>query len=282
MASLKRLAAAIRSGEVSAMNHSALIYGPPKSGKTRLVGTAAELKEVTKIWWFDLENGAETLLHMDLSEEALDKVEYIKVADTKDTPWAIETMLKALTSKEGVWISASAGRVVSVKDKVDGDIFFKLSDCTGTELIVVDSATQLGASALNATMMGKAHTVKPTFDEYGLMGKWLGDIMSVIQQAANTNFVVITHETMMEDNDGRTKFFPICGTMKFSMSLAKYFGTVVYTSMKMKKHTAGSGTDYANDKLTGSRLGVAMERATELSMKALLIDGGILGGKRVG
>lgn len=275
MASLKKLAAAIKSGEADARNHSTLIYGPPKCGKTQLVGTAAALPEVRRIYWFDLENGADTLLHMGLPDEALDKIEYIKVADTRDTPWGIETMLKSLTSREGVWISAEAGRVVASKDKVDGDIFFKLSECRGDEVVVIDSGTQLGASALNAACLGKPHTFKPTFDEYGLMGKWLGDCMSVIQQAQHTNFVMITHETMMEDNDGKTKFFPICGTQKFSMSLAKFFGTVVYCHMKMKKHCAASSTSFANDKLTGSRLNVEIEKG-ELSMKALLVDSGII------
>ena len=56
-------------------NHSTLLYGPPKTGKTQLVGTAAKIKEFNKIVWIDLENGSETLLHMGLTEEELDKIE---------------------------------------------------------------------------------------------------------------------------------------------------------------------------------------------------------------
>ena len=59
-------------------NHSILLYGPPKTGKTQLVGTAAKIKEFDKIVWIDLENGSETLLHMGLKPEELEKIELIR------------------------------------------------------------------------------------------------------------------------------------------------------------------------------------------------------------
>lgn len=281
MATLKALAAAIQSGAQAALNHAILIYGPPKTGKTRLVATAAKIPEVTKIWWFDLENGAETLLHMGLTDDELDKIEYIKVTDTREAPWACETLLKTICTSRGAWISQATGRVVDAKARKEGDIFFKLSDCKNSELVVVDSGTQLGLSAMNAAIYGQPHSYKLQLDDYGLAGKWLGDIMSVMQQATHTNFVLITHETMVEDNDKKIKFFPMCGTAKFSLSMAKFFGTVVYTHMKMKKHCAGSSTSFSNDKITGSRLNIAME-TSELSMHALLIDGGIIPKKKAG
>lgn len=259
-------------------NHSILIYGPPKGGKTRLIATAAKLKEVAKIYWFDIENGIETLLNMDLTDEELAKIVVIKIADTRDNPIAIETLLKCMTSKVPVKICETHGKVdcAECAKAARGFINFSLKECRHNELIVIDSGSQLGDSALAAACLGKPNMYKPTFDEYGQVNKWLGDVMSVVQQCTNTNFVVATHELCMEDDEDKEKFVPLMGSRAFSLKCAKYFGTVVYVHKKLNKHTVGSSSTYLGDRLTGSRLGVAMETAEDKSMKAILVDSGVL------
>lgn len=259
-------------------NHSILVYGPPKTGKTRLVGTAAKIPEIKRIFWFDLENGVETLLGMGLTEEELDKITLIKIADTRDNPIGIETMLKALTSKTPVAICEKHGKVncaECAKASLPSISFF-LKDLTHNDLVVTDSGSQLGDSALGAACLGKDGMFKPTFDEYGMVNKWLGDICSVIQQCVNTNFVVLTHEIALEDDEGKDKFFPLMGSKQFSMKCAKYFGTVVYVHKKLNKHTAGSSSTYLGDRMTGSRVNAVIEKSGEISMRAILIEGGIL------
>lgn len=64
-----KLTELLKASNLKKPNHSILLYGPPKTGKTRLVGTAAKIKELDRIYWIDLENGSETLLHMGLTEE---------------------------------------------------------------------------------------------------------------------------------------------------------------------------------------------------------------------
>lgn len=259
-------------------NHSILIYGPPKSGKTRLVGTAAKIPEVKRLIWFDLENGIETLINMGLTEEEMAKITVYKVANTRENPIGIETFLKAFSAKTPIQICDAHGRVNCVecaKDKLPTTPFC-LKDLTHDDIVVIDSGSELGDSALAAACRGKPVDYKPTFDEYGSAGKWLGDIMSVIQQAVQTNFVMLTHEIALEDADGKDKFFPLVGTKAFSLKVAKYFGTVVYTSRKLGKHVAGSSSTYRPDVLTGSRVNAKLEDAKELSMEAILIEGGIL------
>lgn len=259
-------------------NHSILMYGPPKVGKTRLAGTAAKIPEIHKVYWFDLENGVETLLSLGLTDEELAKIVVIKVQDTRDNPIAIETILKALTSKTPIKICEAHGKIdcAECMKQSAGFISWHLGACTHNDLIVLDSGSQLGDSALAAACLGKPQMFKPTFDEYGMVNKWLGDVCSVIQQCANTNFVVLTHEIALEDDEGKDKIVPLMGSKQFSMKCSKFFGTVVYLHKKLNKHVAGSSSTYRSDVLTGSRINVKLEDSKDPSMTDILIKGGVL------
>jgi hypothetical protein len=260
-------------------NHSILIYGPPKTGKTRLAGTAAKIKEVARVFWFDGENGAETLLHMGLTPEEMDKVTLFKIRDTKDEPIFIETILKAFTSKTPVDICDMHGKVNCAECAKNGAprTKFFMKDCTHNDLIILDSGSQLGDSAMAALCLGKDSMFKPGWDEYGIQGKWLGDILTVVQQATYTNFAFLTHEICLEDDEGKDKFYPLMGTKAFSMKCAKYFGTVAYVHKKLNKHTAGSSSTYLGDRVTGSRVNARIEKnADSADMRAILVEGGII------
>lgn len=264
-------------------NHSILLYGPPKTGKTRLVGTAAEIPEIHNIYWFDGENGAETLLHMGLSEQAMEKIHVIKIPDTRDNPIFIETVLRAFSAKAPILICDKHGKAGCVEcakspELKDNVTSFSLGTCTHNDLVVIDSGSQLGDSALAATCLGKGDMYKPGWDEYGIQGKWLSDILMVIQQAKNTNFVVITHEIALENDEGKDQFFPLMGSKSFCMKVAKYFGTVAYIHKKLNKHVAGSSSTYRSDLVTGSRVNAMLEKtgAEGPNMRQILIEGGIL------
>ena len=130
-----------------------------------------------------------------------------------------------------------------------------------------------------AACLGKDIGFKPSFDEYGQAGFWLSDILSVVQQCHNTNFVVITHELVdTEEINGKQtdKIFPLMGTRAFCRKVSKYFGTVAYFHIKMGKHTAGSSSTYKSDTMTGSRVNAVLEKSKDLSMRDILVAGGIL------
>jgi hypothetical protein len=259
-------------------NHSILIYGAPGAGKTVMAGSAAKLKEIDNIYWFDLDNGAEAIIHSGLSLEELDKITIFKIPDTRDNPIAIETMLKCFSSKVPIKICNSHGIVACSACIKTGlpSTDFCLAQCTHNDLVVIDSGSQLGDSALNATMKGKDIMLKPGYDEYALSGKWLGDILSTIQQAQFTNFVILTQELPYKDHEGKDKIYPLVGTSNFSMKVSKYFGTVIYLHKKLNKHVGGSSSTYRGDLMTKSRLNVKVEDSKELTMRSILIDGGIL------
>lgn len=262
-------------------NHSVLIYGPPKTGKTQFVATAAKIPEIERIFWFDLEKGYETLLHMGLEPHEMQKIYIISIPDTRRNPVAIETMLRSLAGGKAVNICEAHGKIDCVDCKKAGAEItsFDLNACTHKDIVVVDSGSQLGDSALAAACLGKDVSFKPGFDEYGLAGFWLSDILSVIQQCKTTNFVVITHELIDEEeiNGKKTdKIFPLMGTRAFCRKVAKYFGTVCYFHLKLGKHVAGSSSTYRTDTMTGSRVGAQLEKSQALSMRDILISGGII------
>lgn len=262
-------------------NHSILLYGMPKTGKTRLVGTAAKLPEVERIFWFDGENGAETLLHMGMSDEELSKITLFSIPDTKRNPRFIETVLKAFTSKVPVKICDSHGKVGCVECE-KGQLpttEFHMPSLTKKDLVVIDSGSQLGDSALSLAMINKPVDAKPGWDEYALQVNWLSDVCSVIQAAHYTNFVMITHVIAIEEEFNgvvRDKLYPLVGTRNFCQKVAKYFGTVVFTEIKLGKHAAGSSSTYKSEAITGSRVNVELEKCKELSMRAILVDGGVI------
>lgn len=262
-------------------NHSILIYGDAKTGKTQFVGTSAKIPEFKRIFWVDLENGSETLLHMGLSQEEMSRIELIKIPDTREVPRGCETLLKMISSKVPISICHLHGKVgcVECAKLPDAATSFCLKDLTHEDLIVIDSGSQLGDSAIALACVGKPVEFKPSFDEWGAAGKYLGDILSVIQQAANTNFVVITHTIVVEEEVNgvkRDKIYPLLGTRNMSSKVAKYFGTVVFLELKMGKHTGGSSSNYKPNHTTGSRLNVKVESSKELDMRSIFIEGGIL------
>jgi len=281
---LSQIAQALQSAHASEKptNHSFLLYGPPKSGKTQLVATLAKSTAYDTIYWFDLENGSDTILRMykdgDLTLAEIDKIILIKIPDTREDPTAIETLLKTVASKSAVTICEAHGRVGCLqcsKDKAPS-IPFDYKSLTSRDAIVIDSMSQAGASALNMACKGRPVEFKPTFDEYGAMGKWLGDLCTVIQAAQYCDIYCITHVQILEDENKNDIYYPLCGTKNFSSNVAKYFGTVVFVTKKLKRHRAESSTLSSMNTLAGSRIGLELEATKELDLVSSLQQAGFL------
>lgn len=261
--------------------HSMLVYGMPKVGKTELAATIAKLNAVDNVYWFDLENGADTILDMyrrgRLTLEQLDKITLIKVPDTRENPTGMETLLRAIATRNPVKICEEHGKVACPQCTKDGSpvIDFCHSKLTDRDVIVIDSLSQAGVSALNMAMIGKAQEAKAEWDHYGMQGRFLSDLLTVIQAAQYTNFICITHVQVLEDDAGKDVYSPMCGTKTFSAGVAKYFGSIIYAEMKMKKHKAGSSTSYNAMTQAGSRIGIVLEKEDELDLSIALPKAGL-------
>ena len=245
------------SQRVANKSHRVLVFGPPKSGKTELVG---KLATRFNLLYFDLENGVDTLLK--LPPEAQDRVEVFSLPDTRDFPVAIETMLKVIRGNK-VKFCHTHGKVNCALCAKNPDAIWnevELNSLGPDTIVVIDSITQLTNSAIAHITKGTDELYKLQTDDWGNLGKLLDIFLSHVQQAS-FNVVCISHETEVEMQDGKQKLVPTAGTRNFSRNTAKYFDEVIYCEVKNKTHVAGSSTTYANNILTGSRTGLRTEDA---------------------
>jgi adenosyl cobinamide kinase/adenosyl cobinamide phosphate guanylyltransferase len=249
--------------------HRALIFGPPKSGKTELAG---KLAERYNLLWFDLENGYETLLKLPQSWK--ERIDIVSIPDTKVFPIAIETMLKVITGQK-VSICEEHGKVSCAlcKKEEKPETTVELNALGDDWIVVVDSLTQLSNSAMNHLTKTEPDTYKPEWTDYRNQGQLLDKFLSQLQQA-KYNVVVITHEAEVEMEDGKKKLVPVAGTTNFSRNTAKYFDHVVYAEIKNRKHNFASSTVYSNNILTGSRTSVELEKNAEPTLLDIFTEQG--------
>lgn len=234
--------------------HKVLIFGPPKSGKTKLAGTLAEKYNLI---WFDLENGIRTLTQLPI--EWQERIEVISLPDTRSFPVAIETCLKVIRGGKG-YVCEKHGKwncALCAKDN-SPVVTLELNALTSEYCVVIDSLTQLTNSAIAHITKNQPEDYKLQYDDWGNLGKLMDIFLSHVQQAP-FNIVCISHETEVPMEDDTLKLVATAGTRNFSRNTAKYFDEVIYCEVKNKKHISASSTTYANKILTGSRSGFALE-----------------------
>jgi hypothetical protein len=236
-----------------------LVYGAPKTGKTDLVGQLASIK---KLWWFDLEDGVKTLISSPrMKKEWFDNIELFKLSDTQTFPVGIETMLRVIKGGKHS-VCHAHGQVSCVKCKALGNSEIDVGTFTLNDILVIDSVSQLSASAMNYiqrdVILKDNYDKKPDWDDYAKQGRILDRIFSILQQAP-FHVVCISHENLVEMEDSKKKLVPIAGTSQFSKTFAKYFDEVVYCDIVNKKHKAASSTTYSGSIMAGSRTGKKLE-----------------------
>ncbi len=248
---------------------SVLVYGPPKVGKTQLVG---QLATKYNLIWFDLESGSATLFK--LPPEAQNRVELIKLPDSRSYPIAIETCLKVIKGNPVV-INEATGKVLApgAKQQEDGTyVEVNLNALDSDTIVVFDSLTQLTNSAISHITKNQPDDYKLNYDDWGNLGKLMDIFLSHIQ-VAKFNVVCISHETEAEMEDGKNKIVPVAGTRNFSRNAAKYFGHVVYCQVQLKKHQFSSTTTSLLNVISGSRTDVNVDKMTEPSLIPIFEQG---------
>lgn len=236
------------------LTNRVLVYGPPKSGKTELIG---RLSERFNLLWFDLENGIKTLRK--LPEDWRARIFPIQLPDTRVYPIAIETCNAVIKGIRGT-ICEEHGKwncLVCKKNNAPTEEVC-LNDLDSTWIVVFDSLTQLGNSTMAHLTRHQDDLYKPEWDDYRSQGFLLDKFLSQVQQAP-FNVCIATHETGTKMEDGKEKLVPVSGTTNFSRNTAKYFDDVVYCNVTNKKHTFASGSTWSNQILTGSRTAINLE-----------------------
>lgn len=239
-----------------------LIYGAPKTGKTDAVGQLAATK---KLWWFDLEDGIKTLLHSPrMKQDWFNNIELFSIPDTQIFPIAIQTLLKVIKGgKQEICHAHGVSGCPKCRTLTDGNTSIDVTGFTNEDVLVIDSGSQLALSAMNyitqKQIVADNHDYKPDWDDYAKQGRVLDRIFSILQQAP-FNVIVISHEQLVEMEDGKKKLVPIGGTSNFSKTFAKYFDDVCYLEMVNKKHKIASSTTYSSSIVLGSRTGKELEK----------------------
>lgn len=248
------------SSKHASSTHRVIVFGAPKSGKSLIAGA---LSEFYNMIWVDMENGYEVLFQ--LPQEWQERVELIKLPDTRSFPVGIETCLKIV--KGPVSICEEHGKVGCMLCKREGKEFtdVNLPALDNNSIVVFDSLTQLTNSAIAHITKGQPDDYKLNYDDWGNLGKLLDIFLSHLQQASY-NVIVISHETEAETEGKKKTLVPVGGTRNFSRNVAKYFDHVVYAERKNKKHVFSCSSTHATTILTGSRTGALVEDAEEGSL----------------
>jgi hypothetical protein len=236
--------------------HHILLYGPPKSGKTKLVGTLASKY---KLIWFDLESGYKTLLQ--LPKESQENIELISLPDTPSFPVAIQTCLQVIKGTKTKICEAHGVNTCALCLKTQGAFTaVELNACDPSDTIVVfDSSTQLTASSICFVNKGQPVEYKMQTDDWGNVGKLNEAFYSHVQNAP-FNIIVIAHDIDLAKKENDPKHVvPSAGSRNFSRNFAKFFDDVIYCEVKNGRHIAASSTLYSGGILTGSRTGIALE-----------------------
>lgn len=240
-----------------------LVYGPPKSGKTRLAGMLA--KAGYTLDWFDLESGIKTVANdPELTAEDRKRINYFRIPDHKLYPIAIDTMKAVFRTPSPKKICFEHGAVNCQLCAKDPSAKFSTLDFAKYEgeegdkrILVVDSLSQLAMSAIFKKVLAhikgeKGDDYKFEWDDYTAQTNALTEILSKVQ-VLPMNVVFISHETDAEKEDNKEYIVPQAGTRNYSRLVAKFFDDVVYAHVQNGKHRIENSTSYSNTVLTGGR-----------------------------
>lgn len=250
-----------------------LVYGAPKSGKTALVG---KLASELKLHYFDLESGISTLLNPAILDPKFRKnINVINIPDHKFYPIAIDTLREVFRG--------GAKKICTTHGKHNCPLCAKIPAATFSEIdiaklgpddiVVIDSMSQLARSAMNKatlkeTMKPDGESYKQTYADYAMQGALMEQLLSLIQ-VINLNVIVISHELESESLEGREKIVPVAGTRNFSLTVAKYFDSVIYCTVLNKQHRAFGSSTYSPTIVTGSRLPIDIDNGKEGAVSLL-------------
>lgn len=234
--------------------HTVLLFGPPKVGKTRMVGKLAELGYT--LWYFDIEQGGLTLRQV--SPEGQARINLFQIKDAAENSYAAKTLSRVINFRSvGPQLICQAHGLLncaSCKKEEKPFDTFQLEALGPADIVVIDSLTQLSDSYLNWSL-GNQLEKKPEFDHWRDLQVKLDSLIDAMKTAP-CHFIVITHEQSIETESGKEKLSPVGGSRNYANSLPRQFAHVIYCTIHNKEHAAFSRTTYHPGIVTGSRLDV--------------------------
>lgn len=243
--------------KIATGTHRVLVYGPPKTGKSLLIGKLAEHYNIN---WFDCEQGYSVLRQLPM--EWQERINLITIPDSRVFPVAAETWLKI--------VKGDAGTVCDIHGKWNCPLCKRdnapvtevhLNATKANTINVFDSLTKFTNSLVSHITKAQPDDYKLQLDDWGNLKVLIDKFLSQVQ-AARYNVCCITHEELVTFEDGKTRLVPSAGSAKSSMNTASYFDDVIYAEVKNKKHMFSSSSISGMNTVTGSRSGIEIEKQT--------------------
>ena len=245
------------------------IYGKPKVGKSALVGDLANYG--FRLHWCDLERGIKVLFGNRpdgtpwLTPEARKLINYINIPDHQNYPIAIKTMKEIVKGgmKKVCFNHGAIGCVNCLKNPEAKWGEIDLTKFTSRDILVIDSITQLGMSAINnavkAELAKQGENYKFEWDDYRVQGYALDNIFNAIQ-VMPINVVCISHEVDTEKAESSLEAVaPAAGTRNHSKTASKFFDEVVYAHILNGKHKVTNSTVFSSKVQSGGRSGLMLD-----------------------
>lgn len=256
------------------------VFGPPKSGKTDLVGQLA-LHDY-KLHWFDLEAGIKTLVRKDSKIlKHLHNIIVYPMPDTQTYPIAMTTLMSLVKGgPHHICVSHGAHNCFKclMEEKKQNKQEWNdidLNKFGPKEVLVIDSISQLISSVLmnitKAEIAKGNDDYKPDWDDWRKQG-FLGDRIFGLIQAGNFNCIGISHEEEQKLENGSKRLVPVGGTGNYSKTFAKYWDDIVYTDVVNGTYRAYSAVDPAVNAIVGSRAGKKLDVSKGIGLIELFKD----------
>lgn len=245
--------------EDTRLTQRVLVTGFSGTGKTTL---AATLSEHFNVLWIDCENAIETLVKLPRKQK--ERINVIKIPDSAALPISATTVqhlfryLKANICEDHGMVECK----VCKRDNKAIQVIDLTTLNPRTDVVVLDSLTQIGYSFLNKITSGQQIDYKPERDDWGGLRRYT-EFLATNIQALPCNFIATALVSEVQLDDGRTKLVPAFGSKDMSASIAAKFSSVVYCDVKNKKHVAYSASTASNLILTKSRTGYEIESLGE-------------------
>lgn len=265
---------------------SALVWGAPRTGKTRWVATIAKAPQIEDVFFLDYENGAETIIYAKnkdgtpyFTDAELAKIHLIRVMDLPDKPRAYTTTELIFRRRNQTTLIHSDTGDFHKTPTPDGQcVEIRPEHWCNKTAFVLDTIGQIGVSALN-----KAENDNPDYKDprkwYGQATHDLNNLFTMVQ-ACPAYVVACTHvldiEIVLARNSSghptRTKNdqYPLCLSKNYSMNVGKFFGSIIYRWIELNKFAHLSSPTKKSGIQAGTRTDVDISADLDTTLPQVL------------
>lgn len=283
---LAELKQAISEERIKQAGRSTLVWGLPRTGKTRWVSSIAKAPQIKGVFMLDYENGAETIIHAKnkdgtdyLTEKELEKIQLIRVMDLPDKPRAYQTTeLMFRRMNVATHLDSATGDFLKVPADDGSTVTILPAHWTEEYAFILDTIGQVGTSAYNLAVK-ELPDAKDIRRIYGHATSNLNNLFTMIQ--ACPAYVigcthVLEHEVVLardgSGNPTKTKHdhYPLCLSKNYSMNVGKYFGSIIYRWIELNKFAHLSSPTKKSGIQAGTRTDVDISGDLDMTLPQVL------------